>query len=173
MSRWLWFQMVFWKKVWKNHGVFPHLSWRRTSRRIWQRGLDCRFSFSREKLLEMQSNAKSITLLDHHKTAKEKLSDLDFCHFDLSHSGAILSWYYCNGINSEPPMLLKYIEDQDLWKWQMPFAKEVVAVIDSYDYDFSLWENLNNRLEDNDKFSHVLNEGSALLRQREKRFKKF
>lgn len=127
------------------------------------------FSFSREKLLEMKSSAKSITLLDHHKTAKEKLSDLDFCHFDLSHSGAILSWYYCNGINTEPPMLLKYIEDQDLWKWQMPFAKEVIAVIDSYDYDFYTWDSLNLRLEDNEKFSSVLNEGSALLRQREKK----
>lgn len=129
------------------------------------------FSYPRDILLALKEKNRSITVIDHHKTAEDTLRDLDFCHFDMSHCGAILSWYYCNGLNKEPPLLLKYIEDQDLWKWQMPFAKEILAVIDSYDYSFRLWEELNYRLQDDQKFSEFLAEGSALLRQREKKIK--
>lgn len=129
------------------------------------------FAYPRDILLDLKEKNKSLTVIDHHKTAEEQLRDLDFCHFDMSHCGAVLSWYYCNGINKEPPILLKYIEDQDLWKWQMPFAKEILAVIDSYDYSFRLWEELNARLMDDQKFSEFLEEGSALLRQREKKIK--
>lgn len=129
------------------------------------------FSYSKETLLALKEKNRSITVIDHHKTAEDALKDLDFCHFDMSHCGSVLSWYYCNGLNKEPPLLLKYIEDQDLWKWQMPFAKEILAVIDSYDYSFRLWEELNTRLMDDQKFSEFLEEGAALLRQREKKIK--
>ncbi len=129
------------------------------------------FSYSREVLFSLKEKNKSLTVIDHHKTAQDALKDLDFCHFDMSHCGSVLSWYYCNGLNKEPPLLLKYIEDQDLWKWQMPFAKEILAVIDSYDYSFRLWEELNSRLSDDQKFAEFLEEGSALLRQREKKIK--
>jgi hypothetical protein len=86
------------------------------------------FSYSKEILLALKEKNRSITVIDHHKTAEDALKDLDFCHFDMSHCGSVLSWYYCNGLNKEPPLLLKYIEDQDLWKWQMPFAKEILSL---------------------------------------------
>lgn len=127
------------------------------------------FSFKRDKLLEIKAAARSVTLIDHHLSAERELKDLDFCHIDMSHCGAVLSWYYCNGINSNVPLLLQYIEDQDLWKWQMPFAKEIVAVIDSYDYSLRHWDEIQKRLEDSLGFSGLLNEGSALLRYRDKK----
>lgn len=127
------------------------------------------FSFPRDLLLDIKSKAKSLTLIDHHLSAERNLKDLDFCHIDMSHCGSVLSWYYCNGINSSVPLLLQYIEDQDLWKWQMPFAKEIVAVIDSYDYSLRHWNEIQKRLEDSVGFSSLLNEGSALLRYRDKK----
>jgi oligoribonuclease NrnB/cAMP/cGMP phosphodiesterase (DHH superfamily) len=127
------------------------------------------FSFPRDILLDMRFKAKSLILIDHHLSAERNLKDLDFCHIDMSHCGAVLSWYYCNGINSSVPLLLQYIEDQDLWKWQMPFAKEIVAVIDSYDYSARHWDEIQKRLEDSIGFSSLLNEGSALLRYRDKK----
>ena len=127
------------------------------------------FSFPREILLKMKLEAKNLILIDHHISAERNLKDLDFCHIDTSHCGAVLSWYYCNGINSSVPLLLQYIEDQDLWKWQMPFAKEIVAVIDSYDYSLRHWDEIQKRLEDSVGFSSLLNEGSALLRYRDKK----
>ena len=124
------------------------------------------FSYSRDILLNLKDRNKSITVIDHHKTAEANLKGLDFCHFDMSHCGAVLSWHYCNGINKPPPILLRYVEDQDLWKWNLPFAKEILSVVDSYDYSFRLWDDLSNRLADDDKFALILEEGSALLRQK-------
>lgn len=124
------------------------------------------FSYSRDILLNLKDRNKSITVIDHHKTAEANLKGLDFCHFDMSHCGAVLSWHYNNGINKPPPILLRYIEDQDLWKWNLPFAKEILSVVDSYDYSFRLWDDLSNRLADDAKFALILEEGSALLRQK-------
>jgi len=124
------------------------------------------FSYSRDILLDLKDRNKSITVIDHHKTAEANLKGLDFCHFDMAHCGSVLSWHYNNGINKEPPILLRYIEDQDLWKWNLPFAKEILSVVDSYDYSFRLWDDLSSRLADDEKFALILEEGSALLRQK-------
>ena len=82
--------------------------------------------------LALKEKNRSLTVIDHHLTAERALKDLSFCYFDMSHCGSVLSWHYCNGQDQEPPLLLKYIEDQDLWKWQMPSAKEIMAVITLY-----------------------------------------
>ncbi len=127
------------------------------------------FSYPRDILLALKEKCHSLTVIDHHKTAQDNLHDLDFCHFDMAHSGAILSWYFCNGLNKEPPLLLKYIEDRDIWKWQMPFGKEVLEVIDSYDYSQRLWDELEARLDDDENFQIILAEGSALLRYKDRK----
>lgn len=129
------------------------------------------FSYPRDILLALKERCHSLIVIDHHKTAEDNLKDLDFCHFDMTHCGAVLSWHFCNGLNKEPPMLLKYIEDRDLWKWRMPFAKEVLEVIDSYSYSQRLWDELDDRLSDDDKFQEVLSEGSALLRYKDRKVK--
>lgn len=40
------------------------------------------FSYPRDVLLEMREHC-DLTVLDHHKTAKDELADLDFCVFDM------------------------------------------------------------------------------------------
>ena len=129
------------------------------------------FSYSRDILLDLKEKNRSLTVIDHHLTAEEALKDLSFCHFDMSHCGSVLSWHYCNGPDQEPPLLLKYIEDRDLWKWKMPFAKEIAAVINGSDYSLQLWNDLSDRLEDNQKFSETLAEGSIIIRQDQRKIK--
>jgi len=129
------------------------------------------FSYSRDILLDLKEKNRSLTVIDHHLTAEEALKDLSFCHFDMSHCGSVLSWHYCNGPDQEPPLLLKYIEDRDLWKWKMPFAKEIAAVINGSDYSLQLWNDLSDRLEDNQKFSEALAEGSIIIRQDQRKIK--
>lgn len=55
------------------------------------------FSFSRERLLQIKAMARSLVVLDHHKTAAAELSGLDFCHFDMTKSGSRLAWEFWNG----------------------------------------------------------------------------
>src|SRR5690606_9026053 len=49
-------------------------------------------SLSREDTLALNNIANSLYLVDHHKTAFEKLSDLPFVFFDMKRSGAGLAW---------------------------------------------------------------------------------
>ena len=50
------------------------------------------FSFrTREDNIAAHTTAKSFRILDHHKTAKEKLEGLDFAVFDMTRSGAGLT----------------------------------------------------------------------------------
>lgn len=97
------------------------------------------FSFPRDVLLEMKEKATSIIVIDHHKTAKDELADLDFCIFDMSKSGCVLTWEYLFP-HLEVPDLLLYLQDRDLWQWCLPDSREISAAIRSHPLDFALWE---------------------------------
>ncbi len=99
------------------------------------------FSFQRPVLLELERRAKSLRVLDHHQTAQDDLAGLEFAVFDLSKSGATLTWsHFFPG--QECPWLLKYIEDRDLWKHSLPYCEEVSAALQSYRRSFSVWDSI-------------------------------
>lgn len=102
------------------------------------------FSYKRPVLLEMALSANSILILDHHKTAEFDLTDLPdnvTAIFDQSHSGSILTWNHFFP-DKCPPQLLLYIEDRDLWKFELPSSREVNAAIFSFPYDFDTWNGM-------------------------------
>lgn len=102
------------------------------------------FSYKRPVLLEMAEKAKSILILDHHKTAAEDLVDLPsnvITKFDMSRSGAMLTWdHFFPG--ERPPQLLLHIEDRDLWRFALQKTREIQANVFSYPYSFQLWDEL-------------------------------
>lgn len=62
---------------------------------------------------------------------------------DLNHSGAVLAWKWFNGNDlSGMPELLRHIEDRDLWRFNLPFTREIQANVFSYPYTFSAWDEL-------------------------------
>lgn len=69
---------------------------------------------------------KRVTAIDHHITMKEVAEITEKPSFSLDNSGAVLAWKYFHG-GKKVPMLLKYIEDRDLWRFKMPKAKEILA----------------------------------------------
>ncbi len=102
------------------------------------------FSYKRPVLLEMAEKAKSILILDHHKTAAADLVDLPSnvrTVFDMERSGARITWdnFFPN---DPPPPLLLHIEDRDLWRFKLPWTREIQANVFSYPYDFDVWERL-------------------------------
>jgi oligoribonuclease NrnB/cAMP/cGMP phosphodiesterase (DHH superfamily) len=117
------------------------------------------FSFKRDVLLSMADTARSVTIIDHHKTAQEDLEgifDLPKINgiFDMTRSGAVLTWEYFH--SHLVPLLLKYVQDRDLWKWKLPSSREVSAAIQSYPFDFELWSNFD--------VDELAVEGAAILR---------
>jgi oligoribonuclease NrnB/cAMP/cGMP phosphodiesterase (DHH superfamily) len=102
------------------------------------------FSYSREIIERIAKKAASLSILDHHVTAQAALAGLPYAHFDLEKSGAVLAWEWAH---DEPlPWLLKYIQDKDLWHWQLPHSREINAAIASYPYDFSVWDGLTQEV---------------------------
>jgi oligoribonuclease NrnB/cAMP/cGMP phosphodiesterase (DHH superfamily) len=97
------------------------------------------FSYPREVLEQMYKDARSMVVLDHHKTAESALEGLNYCQFDMSRSGAMMTWRHFNkGIR--PPMLIKLIQDRDLWKFEYSRTKPVTSMLFSIvERSFNVW----------------------------------
>src|SRR5262249_41598557 len=55
-----------------------------------------------------------------------ELKGLTNAFFDLNKSGARLAWEYFHP-EKDTPELIEFIEDRDLWRWQIPRSKEFSA----------------------------------------------
>lgn len=102
------------------------------------------FSYKRPVLLEMAAKAKSILILDHHKTAANDLVGLPgnvVAIFDMERSGARITWDHFFPHDAPPPLLL-HIEDRDLWRFALAKTREIQANVFSYPYDFQVWDEL-------------------------------
>lgn len=102
------------------------------------------FAFPRKLTEQLAREAKSFLVLDHHKTAKEELGDLPYCHFDMDKSGARMAYEYFDtkGFMALTAWLVDYVEDRDLWRWQLPQSQEVSAAIGSYPRTFAGWDEM-------------------------------
>lgn len=100
------------------------------------------FSFDRDTI-ELWSNLTGgrLVLLDHHKSAQERLGDLPYCHFDMTKCGARLAWEYCFP-RETPHWLVDYVEDLDLWKWEKEHTKFIIPALESYKFDIRVWDEL-------------------------------
>lgn len=127
--------------------------------------LDFSYSFSVMKAIALL--AKSVTWIDHHKTAEylvhnEEIKSLTnmTISFDMNHSGAMLTWLYFEP-GMPTPKLVQYVEDRDMWWFKLPDSKEINAVIASSAKEIEVYNSLSYRLE-----AHYLSEvdkGKLLL----------
>jgi oligoribonuclease NrnB/cAMP/cGMP phosphodiesterase (DHH superfamily) len=93
------------------------------------------FSYDNATTKLLMKEAKGFLVIDHHKSAMVELHDVSCTHFDMNHSGAMLSWRFFHP-GKEAPRLIKFIEDRDLWKWEIPYSKEFSAAFDMVKFDF-------------------------------------
>jgi hypothetical protein len=118
------------------------------------------FSYPRETLIEMYAAAKTLRVLDHHKTAEADLAGLHFCTFDMNFSGAGLAQTeFSNGYLSP---LVAYVQDRDLWRFQLAKSKEINAWIGSLEHSFQEWSRADVMLFS--AFETCAAHGEALLR---------
>lgn len=88
------------------------------------------FSYSRDVMLDIIACAKEVCVVDHHATAEETLKDLPcYTLFDKSKSGAVLAYEFLMQSQGDCtytiPEILRYIQDRDLWTWEMELSKEI------------------------------------------------
>lgn len=115
------------------------------------------FSYKRDALLQLAQLARSVLIIDHHKSAAEDLAEIPpapatFSEwleaqqplgavFDMQRSGAGLTWDYLIPEQSRPP-LIDHIEDRDLWRFALADTREIMAAVFSHPHEFGLWDEL-------------------------------
>lgn len=146
---------VFWKLYGDNGADYIPASYQKDPPDVTDREVFLvDFSYKKEKVIEMASRAFSITHIDHHKSAIEDLAPLveagtieSFCN--LEKSGAVLAYLYLYGKTELPEIvgenkqileLLNYIQDRDLWKFEYPETRDIMAAIYSYPMEFETWD---------------------------------
>jgi uncharacterized protein len=70
-----------------------------------------------------------------------------------------LSWHYFHP-DELVPEILQYVEDRDLWKWQLPSSREVSAAMRSYKFNFEAFDDRVSSGVDR----QLIAEGAAILR---------
>lgn len=135
------------------------------------------FSYGPDELALISRHAKSVTVLDHHKTAMHLL-DYDVAKspsiahgiqavFDLKRSGAGITWdFFFPG--KERPLLIDMVEDRDLWRFKLGGSAILHAAMMSYPWDFYEWDRfdmiLNDKLNPANYYA-LLAEGAAIERR--------
>ena len=116
------------------------------------------FSFNNATTKKMIEESNSLLVIDHHKSAMVELHDISNTHFDMTKSGAMLAWEWFHP-GKEPPKFIKYIQDRDLWKWELDYSKEFSAAFDMVPFEFEEFE----KFEDDSVFDDAVKRGSYIL----------
>lgn len=137
------------------------------------------FSYPLAVLVDLSRRCRQVIVIDHHKTAEEDLRSLPTVYganevlinrpstpqvrlsafFDMGRSGAGLAW---DLLCSTPrPKLISYLEDRDLWRFNLPHSKAISAAIGACKKTFDSWDALAAELDHS--FKTVVAAGEAIL----------
>lgn len=155
------------------------------------------FSAKYDVMAEASWKARSIVVIDHHKTAQAELERfpsfdgtgadqtslqeaLFICKtqnmpeiaawFDMNQSGAVMAWEFAHGIghNEPPPNMLSLIQDRDLWRFAYgDRTKQFSAALRTYPMDFNVWTEIASRADS------LVAEGEGILRAHNANIEKF
>ena len=88
--------------------------------------------------------------------------------FSLDYSGARLTWQAFHAVPT--PMLVRYVEDRDMWVFKLAYSKEIGAAILSNEFTFAEWNALHEAMGWNAAPPVTMVEtGKALLRAQARR----
>ena len=87
------------------------------------------FSFDVETMAELRDRANAVLVLDHHASARKNLRDLPNENkvFEMKQSGATLASDFFLSHETSCPLLFRYIEDRDIWRWACIESREFSA----------------------------------------------
>lgn len=157
------------------------------------------FSYSKDVLKAMGNMANSVVILDHHATSEKNLVEdfyLEeartlplfnelisehpfisgernvFAYFDKTKSGARLAWDFCFP-EVDPPSLIKWVEDRDLWKFTYPETRAIGIFLGTTPMDLVSYDCLVRDLEDPTNRAEILSCAKAMETLFDKNVKDF
>jgi oligoribonuclease NrnB/cAMP/cGMP phosphodiesterase (DHH superfamily) len=112
----------------------------------------------------------NIVLLDHHESAYETYKDYEKYYYSNIKCGAEMAWEYFRK-RKPMPLLISYIADWDLWKWELPFSKDICNYVCSFEQGFLIWDAISFNMEKHKLIygnNEIVKEGAAITRANEK-----
>jgi len=146
------------------------------------------FSYERDLLVDINSAAASLIVLDHHASAEENCAGLPFAFFDVERCGAEMAWDFCtqmydrqwdweHGIDETDvnhvhhdsvrgyPAIVAYVADRDLWSWKLNYSRQVSAYLESFPRNVVWWaECIKTFTYDSPGMQRAIAEGEAIER---------
>jgi len=100
------------------------------------------FCYKKDVHMKVVGAASRVIILDHHVSAQAEHKDTDGAFFDMSMSGATMTWRYF--FDPKPiPRFLTFIQDRDIWAWSQhdskPFTTAFYAFAQQTYKDFALF----------------------------------
>ena len=117
--------------------------------------------FSFPDIMPEISEKCNLIVIDHHKTAIDKYSKYTWFHHDITKSGCVLSWEYFNQ-EQEVPLILLYVQDWDLWKFELPNTQIIHPTIEIYKGIFSWWAYIS--FGSKETWDQLLNESKIIAK---------
>lgn len=123
------------------------------------------FAYPREVFLKMADSANAIVGLDHHETNQRELEGLPHVEFDMGRSGARMTFdWFRDWLPSQQieavDKLSQYVQDRDLWRWELESSREVSGAMMALPFTFPAWTAFANELVDS--FDTVVLKGAAI-----------
>ena len=104
------------------------------------------FSYKAPVLKDFLNEFPETMVIDHHKSSLPELEATfeervykTYTH-DVNLSGCVLTWQHFFSEEEETPEILLYVQDRDLWKFELENSKEINAYIASLPKDFEEWD---------------------------------
>lgn len=113
-----------------------------------------------------------VILLDHHKSAIDNLEQNHANYvlpenkfhtvLDVNRSGAGIAWDYFFP-NQPIPRFLAYIQDRDLWRFELEDSRQINAYISTIPLNFENYSRMFLEFQDDESFSKVRTKGEIVL----------
>jgi oligoribonuclease NrnB/cAMP/cGMP phosphodiesterase (DHH superfamily) len=125
--------------------------------------LICDFSYKHNILKDLIKSSKNLIILDHHQSAEKDLKNIakENKVFRMDHSGAYITWAYFFG-EDNVPLMIRYIEDNDIWKRSMSQTRQFTSYIANIPKQFEQYEKL---LDDNFVKNSIIPIGDGMMKQ--------
>jgi len=127
--------------------------------------------FNEKTMKKLLEGNKKLVVIDHHIGRKEECKISTERVFDIKSSAAVLSWkFFYPG--RPMPNLLRYVEDFDIWKLKMPHTRELFASLDTFKFNFKIWNKLVSDFQSVKRRKKHIEAGRAILKYQDNMLRK-
>lgn len=121
------------------------------------------FCYPQETMDKVLKSAASLVVLDHHEGIKEVVESMPNHVYDNNRSGASIAWAYFHP-DTAIPKLIQHMEDEDLYKFDLPETRALGVFLSAHDFSFEFWDDVSNALADPEKRTLLFAEANSFLK---------